>query len=408
MANDKEKILQMVADGTITVEEANRLLECLDIIVETGREQAEPAAGTAANAVADAVTEAKPETPEPVAEVKQQAQAPAAPEPPTPPVEPTPEPPKTEQAAQPVGNTNETKTETTYTSTGSSSYSGAGSATAIRGFQISWISGSIDIRRYGGDEINITEYSKYEIDEEDKMEIIEDNGILKIKWDKRGGIFSFSSLTRLITKPFFSKQLVIEIPEAIADNLEKLNCSSVSSKVTVSGLQAEHIDLSSTSGGVELYDIRAQLLKSGSVSGKVTLQGVSTGSLNIDSTSGTVDASDFSAGSARFETVSGSLNLEGGANELKCNTVSGKINADLANCPAKVNCETVSGAINLYIPDNEGFRLRYSGLSGKMSTDFPASISGKSDSGTATYGNGKSDFKFGTVSGKMNVYRKNY
>lgn len=405
MANDKEKILQMVADGTITVEEANRLLECLDIIVESGREpekQAEPAAAAAA----ETETKANPEVPEPPADVKPEPPGTAVPEQPVPPAEPVTEQPKPAQAAEPAENKTKPAAEPVYTNTGSSSYSGAGAATAIRGFQISWISGSIDIRRYGGDEINITEYSKYEIDEEDKMEITEDHGILKIKWDKRGGVFSFSSLTRLITKPFFSKQLVIEIPEAVADNLERLNCSSVSSKVTVSGLQAEHIDLSSTSGGVELYDIRAQLLKSGSVSGKVTLQGISAGSLNIDSTSGSVDASDFSAGNARFETVSGSLNLAGGANELKCNTVSGRINADLANCPAKVNCETVSGGIHLYIPDNEGFRLRYSGLSGKMNTDFPVAINGKSDSGTATYGNGKSDFKFGTVSGKMNVYRK--
>lgn len=392
MANDKEKILQMVADGTITVEEANRLLECLDIIVETGREpekqaQAEPAE--------------KPAPPKPAAEVKPEPEVPQAPQPPAAEQSETAQP-----ASEPAENKTGAKEEPVYTNAGTTSYPGGSAAASIRGFQISWISGSIDIRRYGGDEINITEYSKYDIDEEDKMEITEDHGILKIKWDKRGGIFSFSSLTRLITKPFFSKQLVIEIPEAIADNLERLNCSSVSSKVTVSGLQAEHVDLSSTSGGVELYDIRAQLLKSGSVSGKVTLQNVSTGSLNIDSTSGTVDASDFSAGSARFETVSGSLNLAGGANELKCNTVSGKIYADLANCPVKVNCDTVSGSINLYIPDNEGFRLRYSGLSGKMDTDFPVSINGKSDSGTATYGNGKSEFKFGTVSGKMNVYRK--
>ena len=391
MANDKEKILQMVADGTITVEEANRLLECLDIIVETGKTpeaQHEPAEAPAA-----------PQTPE-----ASKQEAPAAP------AEPAPKQPEeaqsAETAAEPVENKAGAKEEPAYSNAGKTSYSGAGAATTIRGFQISWISGSIDIRRYAGDEINITEYSKYEIDEEDKMEITEDHGILKIKWDKRGGIFSFSSLTRLITKPFFSKQLVIEIPEAVADNLERLNCSSVSSKVTVSGLQVEHIDLSSTSGGVELYDIRAQLLKSGSVSGKVTLRNISAGSLNIDSTSGSVDASDFSAGNARFESVSGSLNLAGGANELKCNTVSGRINADLVNCPAKVNCDTVSGGIHLYIPDNEGFRLRYSSLSGKMDTDFPVAINGKSDSGTTTYGNGKSDFKFGTVSGKMDVFRK--
>lgn len=394
MANDKEKILQMVADGTITVEEANRLLECLDIIVETGKA---PEAQAQPEPIAEPAAPEVPEAPRQEAPVAAQAEpAPKQPE----------EAPSAQTAAEPVEHKDEAKEEPAYTNAGKTSYSGAGASTTICGFQISWISGSIDIRRYGGDEINITEYSKYEIDEEDKMEITEDHGILKIKWDKRGGIFSFSSLTRLITKPFFSKQLVIEIPDAIADNLERLNCSSVSSKVTVSGIQAEHVDLSSTSGGVELYDIRAQLLKSGSVSGKVTLQNISTGSLNIDSTSGSVDASDFSAGNARFETVSGSLNLAGGANELKCNTVSGRINADLANCPAKVNCETVSGGIHLYIPDNEGFRLRYSGLSGKMNTDFPVNINGKSESGTATYGNGKSDFKFGTVSGKMNVYRK--
>ncbi|MGI6563387.1 MAG: DUF4097 family beta strand repeat-containing protein [Clostridia bacterium] len=97
---------------------------------------------------------------------------------------------------------------------------------------------------------------------------------------------------------------------------------------------------------------------------------------------------------------------------LDINSVSGNIRLDFAK-PLGANknkedikVETVSGHVDIYLPDNSSFTVKYESTSGKLSSDFPMTIesSGKfSSSGTVNQGNGQ--IKVQTVSGKLSLYK---
>jgi lia operon protein LiaG len=97
---------------------------------------------------------------------------------------------------------------------------------------------------------------------------------------------------------------------------------------------------------------------------------------------------------------------------LDINSVSGNIRLDFAK-PLGANknkedikVETVSGHVDIYLPDNSSFTVKYESTSGKLSSDFPMTIesSGKfSSSGTINQGNGQ--IKVQTVSGKLSLYK---
>lgn len=354
MSGEREKILQMVADGTITTEEANRLIECLDIIIEQNENEA-AAEETAAKE----------------------------------------EPVKSEETHVPEGDFND-----------SQHYGNSYNGNTITAFDISWINGPITVRKYSGQQINITEYSKYELQEEDRMLILEEGGTLKIKWDRGGYGFNLASLKRLISKPFLSKELLIEIPESMAQSLDSFKCSALSSKMNIGDLNVGLFNISTTSGGSEIYNISTNIFKVSSVSGKMYLGGISGEKVNIESTSGGMEINGMQANTLRIDSVSGGITFKGIADEFKCDSVSGKIDLDFDACPNKVNCDAVSGKTTMYLPENDGFTAKYTSVSGKFNTDFEAAIEKKDDKCIAVYKNGAAKIKLGSVSGQLNIRRK--
>lgn len=377
MSSDRERILEMVANGTITQQEANRLLECLGILAT--QEEAAPSQQAAQEASQTAVQQTAGEAPP----VQQPAPPQAKAE--VPPVQ-QPRVPVNMQAANHY------------------SYEDVQEQPRIRGLKISWISGPIEIISYDGNEIDITEYCHYDLKEDEKMEILESDGILQIKWDRRGGIFSLSSLTRMIGKPFFSKHLLVKVPYRLAQDFQVLNCSSVSGKVYIDGFTGGEFDISSTSGSLDVSRVTVTKLKMESVSGAVRLSGVACDKLKASSTSGSVKAEDISTKESDFDTVSGSIYFSGPTNYLKANTVSGGVRAELAACPDKLVLDSISGSLKISLPDNDGFTVKYSSMSGKFRSEFPV-VGASGKSGTAVYNSGAAKFKFSTLSGGMHLYK---
>ena len=68
---------------------------------------------------------------------------------------------------------------------------------------------------------------------------------------------------------------------------------------------------------------------------------------------------------------------------------------------------TVSGDTRLYLPDNDGFTLRYQRVSGDVRSDFNLKTSLSDKSGTAVYleGGGR-NYSMQTVSGDLRIYRR--
>lgn len=382
MSKDREKILQMVADGTITLEEATRLLECLDVVADIEPQEQEKSLDAGKeNAVNFILQDTPEEEKKPVMQGKSQAGAQSQPG--------IPETPQAPGMLLPLeSNQNQYSSATSW----------------IRGLKISWINGPVEIRSYDGDVVNITEYSKVELREDDKMDITEENGVIRVKWDRRGGIFSLTSLTRLLGRPFLKKHLLVEIPRALQGKLETLECSGISSEMNCAGIAAEQLELSSTSGKVNLLNITARRIKASSISGAVRVDKLTAGEMILTSTSGSVLSQDFSVNQGDWNSVSGKVTLMGDAKSVKVSTVSGGVEGRLEDCPENMEIDTVSGGIKMFLPDNEGFHVSYSSVSSHLDTQFPVTGNLGKKSGDAVYGNGKAKIRMGTVSGGLRLY----
>lgn len=275
------------------------------------------------------------------------------------------------------------------------SYTWDPAETEVEGLDISWISGSIDLKVGSGPLIRITERSNRDLKENEKLELSSSNGTLKIKWNNE-----FISFSLFHNK---SKSLTVEVPKEVAEKLEKLNCSNTSGTITASGFTAEEMEFSSTSGRLELSALNAQEADFNTTSGDIELDGVkAVEELHANTTSGSVRLDGASTEKATLNTVSGSVEYAGTAKELEAGSVSASVSAELDQCPERVDMDSVSGGLTLSIPENDGFEAEFSSVSGTFSSDFPTTgDSGKS--GRALYSGGKAKFSFSTTSGSMEV-----
>ena len=178
---------------------------------------------------------------------------------------------------------------------------------------------------------------------------------------------------------------------------------------------------------VDASELRGRELRVESVSGKVRLE-AQVRELSVDSVSGNVDMNG-SADHAKFESVSGDLRLRAGGGEFKFETVSGDIDAELASYreitggtvsgdmrlrgtpshDARVEIETMSGDVSINLPADVSGRLHAETFSGSLETDF-----GKTDepdhgpgrSLDVTVGNGSGSYHLETFSGDIQIRKQ--
>ena len=113
------------------------------------------------------------------------------------------------------------------------------------------------------------------------------------------------------------------------------------------------------------------------------------------------------AGVADISTVSGNLDVSGSIYDLKLESVNGDLRVKFDTMPKELHTETVNGDVDLSLPDNDGFTLRYQRLSGDMRSDFDLKTSLNARNGTAIYGTGGDrHYSMQTVSGDLHIRRK--
>lgn len=168
---------------------------------------------------------------------------------------------------------------------------------------------------------------------------------------------------------------------------------------------------------VELGTAAADSVVSG-ISGRVTVRGASgdttllriSGPVEASSLSGSIDAQSVS-GDLRIQTVSGELTVvEGSADRLHANSVSGSITVDLdGREPADVHLNTVSGEVAVRVPHSADTGVEAGTTSGQVSTAFDelridGSWGAKRLSGRLGAGTGK--LRVTTVSGSVALLRR--
>ncbi len=265
----------------------------------------------------------------------------------------------------------------------------------VTGLDVNWINGRVELKPASGSEIRIVESADRELDEAHRLKLTYSGGILKVDWGQNWIILGIFENQR--------KDLVIEVPHAVAGELERLSCETTSGPITVSGFTAGKQEFSSTSGALELSGLKGETISTSTTSGSITLdKGDFSESLSADTVSGGVKLSDIKTETASLNTVSGALSLEGRVEKLNTNGISGAVSASLSRCPDSVDMDSVSGSLTLYLPENDGFEVDFSSVSGNFTSEFPTT-GGTGKSGRAMYSSGKSSFSFSTTSGDMRV-----
>ncbi|HOE08699.1 MAG TPA: DUF4097 family beta strand repeat-containing protein [Treponemataceae bacterium] len=200
------------------------------------------------------------------------------------------------------------------------------------------------------------------------------NGVLHVDQQKSFN-FSFG---------FSNGYVEILIPYSMMkDSSFEIDASSVSGSLSLKNITAGNIDISSTSGSVRAENLNADNIEARSVSGSVKVETSQCTEADIGSTSG-------------------SVLFSGRADELSLTSTSGSVKAYLdAMLKKDSRFKSMSGSVRLTLPDNEGFTMKYSSMSGSVSNRFTGLRAEKS--GTNTYKNGGITLTLESMSGSVSI-----
>jgi len=261
------------------------------------------------------------------------------------------------------------------------------------GLDISWINGPVEIKLGDGDKIEIKEYATRELKDDEKLKLSSSRDVLVINWNK--SIVSFSLFNNL------NKKLVVTVPKQFANGLDIIKCSNTSGMTTCSGFNSDNADFSSVSGKINVSDITAKEFKISGTSGTVNLSNITCDKFSGSSVSGYMELDNLVAENADISTTSGAISIQGKIKGIEASSISGRIEANMSECPQKVDFSSVSGNQKLTIPQNDGFTAEHSSISGKFSSEFPIT----ENNGKSIYSGGEAKFSFSTTSGSMTILK---
>lgn len=200
----------------------------------------------------------------------------------------------------------------------------------IQNLDIDWSSGKVTVL-VSEDADLITLSDTYDGSDSLRMRWKVEDGTLKIRYSKRK--------IHLISFGTADKELTVTLPKSIAESLSLVDFDTASARISVSGLDADSLQIDNASGRIE-------------VSGTYR-------TVKIDSSSGSVSCSGKIA-NADIESASGRITLSPGPDW------------------ETISIDVASGNVDLFLPEDEdGFTVDYDKASGKFNCDFPILLVGK-------------------------------
>lgn len=221
----------------------------------------------------------------------------------------------------------------------------------VRSIDIDWAAGSVDVRPYDGEDIELVETA--------------DRGLTKgqaMRWSVKGGTLKVDYGGWVSCLSFSSKHLTVNVPRSLAAQLESVDIDGASGDYRVADLGCETFD----------FDL---------ASGELEAQGLACGDLKVDVASGKafVDA----------QVV----------DQVRLHAASGRAELALRETPPRsIDADLASGNVTVTLPEGSGFTARVEKASGQFSTEFETTMRGDS---TYACGGGGTDIKVGMASGSF-------
>ncbi len=179
--------------------------------------------------------------------------------------------------------------------------SGTVYAADITTIGVSWIDGSVEIVPCSDSYISLTESFDSELNEDSLVhwKVSEDGKTLTVKYRASSWYWGMTENR--------NKCLILRVPEKLFAQLIKIGVEGISTDISVTGIECDAINLTSTSGDLTTESCIADTSDLSTVSGSISYNGTVAEELKVESVSGNITLTfpEDAAFITQFETVSG-------------------------------------------------------------------------------------------------------
>ena len=148
--------------------------------------------------------------------------------------------------------------------------------------------------------------------------------------------------------------------------------------------------VSITSGATDMQSVNAEHINLSMTSGKLTAGDLQAASIAIKVTSGRMTITNSSADALQASLTSGDVTCDGRFPALTGKTTSGNLRLTTTEVVKSLDAKLTSGSITVTMPDNDGFALALDKTSGSFHSDFGLTTTYGGDDTAFAYGSGAS------------------
>ena len=249
---------------------------------------------------------------------------------------------------------------------------------------IDWTAGAVSIHAFGGDEIQITEFSRQRVREDEQLSFDVNRGTLEIRFTER----------RILRNNLPSKQLEVLIPYALSESFESFHVNTVSGRVYVENINADDFLVNTVSGRIELVNISASMLNTATTSGRIELNTVQATDAHLRTVSGRITADNTEIQNINSNTTSGRHELNGSFENVSVRSASGRIEVRSEIVPENLTAQTASGRIEIAVPNEGPISVQHSTTAGRFTSHIPV----------ITHSGADAQFNLSAGSGRIIIY----
>lgn len=257
-------------------------------------------------------------------------------------------------------------------------------AAQIDSIDIDWTAGAVTVRGFHGNEIQISEFARTGLRENEQMSINTYDGTLSISFTQH----------RVLRNNMPSKQLEVLIPYAMSGDLESLRVNNVAGRIEVHGIDINTVNASTMSGRVTLHEISADAINVSATSGRIELFDINARDAYLHSVSGRVAAINSEIGNIDINATSGSIEITGSFEDINARSLSGRIEVVSRIVPDSLIANATSGRISVTVPnEGEPISVQYQLGSGRFTSGVPV----------ITHAGAGAQFNLSSASGRIEI-----
>jgi lia operon protein LiaG len=168
---------------------------------------------------------------------------------------------------------------------------------------------------------------------------------------------------------------------------------------------ANELKLASSSGSINIRDLKLSKLECSASSGSTTLENITSDSFDYSSSSGNLNASGLKTKTSKLSSSSGSKRVSGFTGDLKATSSSGSSAIEYSTFNNNIDITASSGNVEVKLPEEAEFYLDANVSSGSIRSDFPITVKGSNDKHElkGTVGSDKNKIKINTSSGSIRI-----